>query len=322
LNPEINLSGSPVCSSDLLTYSVLFSASPGIPSGSLGVLSSAGGNSWELKEIPAGTDVTITLKSGVCEKSVTIQAPNCACEPVEAIITGDTSICLSDSIILSASGGNSYLWNTGDTTSSIVVSPAADSVFSVVVFNGINCSDTAQVFIRVNPLPDLALSDDTTIIYGQSTPVFALTDLEFTWLPSTGLSCSSCQDPIASPLETTTYCVNVINRFGCKASDCLKITVDTLCEDLFVPNVFAPVGGGHLANDCFKLYGTDCVVSVKLSVYSRWGEKVFESNDILACWDGTFEGKILNSGVFVYQLEAELFTGETLSKGGNVTLLR
>jgi gliding motility-associated-like protein len=137
-----------------------------------------------------------------------------------------------------------------------------------------------------------------------------------------GLSCTDCFDPIASPLGTTTYCISSINAFGCYASDCVVITVDTLCKDLFIPNVFAPINGGHQENDCFRLYGTDCISSMSLSIYNRWGEKVFETSNKNECWDGNYRGETLNSGVFIYYLNADLITGESLNKQGNITLFR
>jgi gliding motility-associated-like protein len=59
-----------------------------------------------------------------------------------------------------------------------------------------------------------------------------------------------------------------------------------------------------------------------LSVFDRWGEKVFVSTSVDACWDGTYKGKALNTGVYIYYFTAELITGETLNKQGNLTLLR
>ena len=102
----------------------------------------------------------------------------------------------------------------------------------------------------------------------------------------------------------------------------MKIDIDTICSDLFIPNVFSPVAGGHESNDCFRLYGADCITSMELVIYNRWGEKVFESKNKNECWDGTFRGEELNTGVFIYYLSANTITGESISKQGNLTLLR
>lgn len=59
-----------------------------------------------------------------------------------------------------------------------------------------------------------------------------------------------------------------------------------------------------------------------LSIYSRWGELVYQSESVADCWDGTFRGQALNAGVFVYQLHATLITGEEITRQGNITLMR
>ena len=58
-------------------------------------------------------------------------------------------------------------------------------------------------------------------------------------------------------------------------------------------------------------------------IYDRWGEKVFETNNINQGWDGTFRGKMMNAAVFVYYVEAICFnTNEEVFKKGDVTLVR
>jgi gliding motility-associated-like protein len=106
------------------------------------------------------------------------------------------------------------------------------------------------------------------------------------------------------------------------AYDCVTITVDTLCADLFIPNVFAPDAGGHDSNNCFRIYGGDCITDMNLKIFTRWGELVFESQRTGDCWDGTHKDKELNPGVYIYQFDAGIITGERISKQGNVTLIK
>ena len=61
---------------------------------------------------------------------------------------------------------------------------------------------------------------------------------------------------------------------------------------------------------------------MQLSIYNRWGERVFESNAQEDCWDGTFRGEPVNSGVFVYKLSIVLTDGEEIDKTGNITVVR
>ncbi|MFA4851160.1 MAG: T9SS type A sorting domain-containing protein [Bacteroidales bacterium] len=71
------------------------------------------------------------------------------CNPISYTITQDTAICIGDAITLEVTGGNSYLWNTGETSSSITVQPSADEVYSVYIFDGNNCSEFATVEVTV-----------------------------------------------------------------------------------------------------------------------------------------------------------------------------
>lgn len=71
------------------------------------------------------------------------------CNSIPYTITPDTNICIGEIITLQVTGGNSYLWNTGETTSSITVQPSADEVYSVYIFDENNCSEFASVAVTV-----------------------------------------------------------------------------------------------------------------------------------------------------------------------------
>ena len=67
---------------------------------------------------------------------------------------------------------------------------------------------------------------------------------------------------------------------------------------------------------------TNCIVEMEISIYNRWGEKVFESTNQNDCWDGTHREKTVNTGVFVYKLRTVNTEGEENIQSGNVTLVR
>ena len=93
------------------------------------------------------------------------------------------------------------------------------------------------------------------------------------------------------------------------------------CGELFLPNAFSPNEDG--INDVLHVkINPKCVSSFNILIFDRWGEKVFESDDLNFSWDGTFRGKALNTAVFVYQLKLKLLNKELLSKKGNITLIK
>ncbi len=239
--------------------------------------------------------------------------------PPTAAISGNNSMCLGNSINLIASGGNTYIWSTGDTSSTINISPTDTTTYTVIAAIG-TCVDTTTITVNVIPIPTINLnpSPDTTIILGQSVDLNVTGGSSFNWNPSGDLSCSTCANPTATPTATTTYCVLVLAN-GCSDTSCVTVNVDIVCGEVYVPTAFSPNGDGQ--NDCLKVYN-NCIESMNFTVYARWGEIVYQSTNVDDCWDGSYKGKNLNNAVFVYTLNATLITGEQISLKGNVSLIR
>jgi gliding motility-associated-like protein len=235
-----------------------------------------------------------------------------------AQISGINRICQQDVVTLTASGGDSYIWNTTETSQNIEVMPMQTTTYSVIAIKNI-CSDTAYFTLNVDPKPNLTITHDTTIIIGMSLPLQVSGANTYIWTPVTYLSCSSCNNPNTRPSETIEYCVEGINTFGCSDTACVVVTVDKECGETFVPSAFSPNGDGN--NDVLYVRGK-CVKSMSFMVFNRWGEKVFESTDPDNGWDGSFRGKALDTGVFVYVLKAEYYNGVIINQKGNITLVR
>jgi gliding motility-associated-like protein len=120
---------------------------------------------------------------------------------------------------------------------------------------------------------------------------------------------------------TTTYSVIASDSAGCVGNGNTLITVNLICNELYVPNVFSP--NGDLHNDKLVISGlTNCIDTFSLSIYDRWGERVFETDVPTDYWDGTYKGKAMSTGVFVYKLIILLIDGTTVEQSGNTTLTR
>lgn len=98
-----------------------------------------------------------------------------------------------------------------------------------------------------------------------------------------------------------------------------NITCVTTAPRLYAPNVFTINNDG--LNDEFLLRGV-FIDQFNLKIYNRWGQKVFESNDLNRGWDGTLNGEACTSDVYVYLAEGIGKKGQRISISGNVTLLR
>lgn len=98
-------------------------------------------------------------------------------------------------------------------------------------------------------------------------------------------------------------------------------TIITTCGDYSLPNAFSPNGDGR--NDLFTLHGwANCVSEFSLVIFNRWGEKIYETDNPVKAWDGTYNGQALDPGVYIYYLNAKTNAGEAKNKKGNISLIK
>ncbi len=144
-----------------------------------------------------------------------------ACENQQVVANAglDVTICEGDSTVLSASGGSTYLWNTGETTASIVVNPNVSTTYVVSVSDG-SITDTDEVTVNVNTLPVANAGPDVTIDQGNSAQLTAAGGGDYLW--STGATTASIT---VTPSLTTLYTVTVTTN-GCSTTDDVEVTVN------------------------------------------------------------------------------------------------
>ena len=258
--------------------------------------------------------------------TITVIQPN----PI-TIGKGDT-ICKGESTQLNITGGDSYLWfpSTGLNDATIgnpTASPEQTTYYTVVIRQGSCFTDTVTITVVVNPTPTVNAGEDQSILAGTSVMLFATTTntTDYLWTPSSTLSCETCQNPTATPTETTNYTVKVSNQFGCKAEDdvLVKITCDNTL--LFMANIFTPNGDGN--NDRFYPQGKGITIVKRFRVYNRWGEMLYEAqnfqpNNENYGWDGMYKGQQLKPDVYVYIVDAVCFTGSDIQQKGDISLIR
>jgi gliding motility-associated-like protein len=115
------------------------------------------------------------------------------------------------------------------------------------------------------------------------------------------------------------YLDTIPNILSCDSILTIDLIIDA-CESIFyIPNIFSPNGDGQ--NDILYIKGKH-IEEIAFYIYDRWGENIFESNDINIGWDGTYKGKPMNEGVFTYYVKVKFKYGEEQLKQGNITLVR
>jgi gliding motility-associated-like protein len=249
---------------------------------------------------------------------------NC-CKVINANVNHANDTCYRPNgmAVIHASGASypfTYNWSPTGGTDSIASNLSAGS-YTVTISDKVGCIKTDSAIITNYNVPISAQACcDTTIYKGSSVTLKVNTADQYSWSPSFDLSCSNCQDPVTTPLVTTEYYITLTNQQGCKSKDSILITVtEKTCGELFVPNAFSP--NGNNVNDIEYVYGS-CIQALDFRIYDRWGNMVFETTDPTKGWDGKFNGQLLNSGVFDYELQAILNDGQLIEQKGNINLIR
>ncbi len=190
--------------------------------------------------------------------------------------------------------------------------------------NSANCSLTDTLFAEAVIVTEglEIMAEPDTILLGDVSELFVTPDDRFTyeWDNSETLNDSEIHDPTARPEETTIYTVTIRDGDGCEGELDVEVVVENNCEPfLYFPNAFTPDDDG--LNDVLFVEGLS-LDEVFFAIYNRWGEKVYESNDISEGWDGTHKGETVCPDVYGYYLRVRCTDGNEIFRKGNVSVLR
>jgi 3D (Asp-Asp-Asp) domain-containing protein len=204
---------------------------------------------------------------------------------------------------------------------------------SVKGYNG--CTLKTGLKIPEYRAPEVKVTPSDTLIFpGDSLQLFATPNLgskeikSVTWTPPNWLDCTNCLDPIAKPLNGVVYVVSVKDKFDCVATADARIRINRDVK-VYIPNTIRP--DGYEGNRKLTVFANPRQVkSVNiLAVYDRWGDKVYEHqnihiNDEREGWDGTMNnaGTPMETGVYIYFAEVQLVNGETMKLSGDVVLVK
>ncbi len=272
----------------------------------------------------------------------------------EAIITPPESdrICLGIDVSFDASSSSftngeivSYEWIFGvgaEPATGMGVSPGVVSydvpgektvVLTVTTNLGCRITEVVESIITVDSccLDVAIISDFTEVIVGESANLEtdvteAIGEVSYQWAPADILSCTNCPNPTITPTEDVTVSVMIMDEQGCEATDTLAVEVKILIEDVAIPSAFSPDFDG--TNDRFTILGggpDDRIVS--LQIYTRWGNLIYEVENIQlgnengTGWDGNYKGERQQPDVYIYHAVV-LESGEEVAYTGDITLIR
>ncbi len=154
--------------------------------------------------------------------------------PLPAASAGnDTTICLGDTVQLSASGGNSYTWTpTTDLSDPNIFNPLAfpgsTTEFIVSVTDSNSCVQADSMVVTITSPVPVDAGPDTAICLGDSVQLTASGAVGYNWSPSLTLSDPAIADPFAFPTDTTMYFVTGTDGAGCNSIDSVEVVVNPL----------------------------------------------------------------------------------------------
>ncbi|MEY4603647.1 MAG: hypothetical protein RIT43_939 [Bacteroidota bacterium] len=270
--------------------------------------------------------VTVTDQCGLTSTATviyTITSP-----PLLTSITPDLEICPGDSVLLTvtATGGYGqyfFLWpQTGETTSSIWVHPLQTTTYTV------NVSDECQTFVVTDQTTVNVVQPNADFIITSST-LFDNLPITFQNLTTNGVTYawdfgdgnnSVVVHPTNTYLEPGTYIVTLIatDEKGCTDTIAKPITLEEGYY-VYIPNTFTP--DGFRFNNVFQA-STVGVQTLNVKIFNRWGEIVFESEELDFQWDGTYKGSPVQDGTYIWKIRYFTNSGREILITGHINCIR
>lgn len=245
-------------------------------------------------------------------------------------ISDDTTICQGDTAFLrvQSSGALSYTWspdyNINKTTGMLINAfPDYTVEYRVVIPYPYGCIVDTSVVVNVNKNkadagPDRVIADGSSVILGG--PLTSVgSQYTYTWFPDQYMETPYNPVTKVTPSSDLTYYLMVRDNNGCSDIDTVVVKVD--CNDLNLPNAFAPESTTG-ANATFGLMNHQIVQLNYFRIFDRWGREVFRTTDPTKRWDGKVAGEPAALGVYVWEADGFCTSQKRFTKSGNVTLIR
>ena len=231
----------------------------------------------------------------------------------------------------SDSGSYHYIWSFGEGLNSFDANPdytynvSGNFRVNVIATNNTGCIDSASTDIVVYPEPEseFDILNQGNIVWAEFQDVLLVNSSQganvYSWDLGNGDTINNFEPPLFRYDKPGNYIISleVINSWGCK-SMMRKYIEAKVPEDIYVPNTFTPNGDSR--NDYFSVAFKN-IDHATISIFDRWGEKIYESDDMDFKWDGFYKGIKIQHDVYIYTIEAVGYYGTPINKIGKLTVL-
>lgn len=230
--------------------------------------------------------------------------------------------CETSGFNLFASGGSDYVWNTGDTGPNQFYAPTDTTTYTVRAVNGACEGQEESVTLDPNPLNPLSAFEvdvnEGFAPYEVQTTNLSQNYESLVWInPFTANRYD--ENPLFSIPIRGTHEIKLIvtSSLGCIDSSSVFVSASLVAID--VPSAFSPNLDGYNDDFFIKSVGME---SLQVSIFNRWGQRVFQSDELDFQWDGNGPRGPVVEGVYVYKIEAVGRNGNIYERVGTVTVIR
>jgi len=203
----------------------------------------------------------------------------------------DTSICPGDTLLLKSrvSAQFEHKWNDILGTNSIKITQPG---FYKVSVNNNGCEGADSITVGTVGIPYFDLGKDTTYCF----PLLQYVILGSSMTAKSYLWNSGSSDRFYKAYSPGKYWLTLSNGKNCTYTDTIDITGACDATTFYLPNAFTPNNDG--INEKYVAVGEN-ILKFKMMIFNRWGELLFESDDIASGWDGTYDNLPAPLGLYV-----------------------
>jgi large repetitive protein len=310
----------------------------------------------------AGTGINFTTPAVIANVTYYVEGANGTCisssrTPVNVIAlpvpvapasvtAANGTLCAGSSTILTVNNpvaGLVYRWYAASSGGTVLAEGItfntpnlnATTIYYAEAIAVGGCASATRTGVTVTVLPVL---DKPTVVV-QTTTINSVTfawaavagatayevslDNGLTWVsPTSGSTGTTYLVSGLKPDQNVSILVRAKGQTACQTSQNGSATgkaANPFGDQVYIPNAFTPNNDGK--NDIFLIYG-NTISSAKMSIYTQWGQLIFQSDNVANGWDGTFKGVNQPNGVYVYMVDITFSNGTTSMRKGTVTLIR
>jgi len=204
-----------------------------------------------------------------------------------------------------------YLWSNGQTGSLLRSVPAGAYSVNITDANGCQNNFSSMIVGDQSHIVPVSFGADITVCAGQSFYLNPGTFSTYTWQDGS-------HAPVFKVIRPGQYSVRVKDGEGCEGKDTINISAN--CKEIYFPTAFSPDGNGR--NDGFGPMGDlYAIAGYKLSIYDRFGNRVFIATDPFQKWNGQYKNGLSGTQSFVW-ISEYIYNGVHKTVKGNMVMIR